>query len=249
MTTATATVVVVHCAWWGAYLWQEVRRELQAAGHEVLTPTLTGLSQRSHLVGLGSGGKEVDLNLHIQDILAVLEWEDLHEVRIVGHSYSGMVITALADQVPERLAEVIYLDAVVPRDGQSMLDLMPPGVGAEFGQQVQTLPDGRQVLPPRRFEYFGRRGSGALSEDEIRSVLARGQPQPWATFTQPVHLTGAGAGVPRTYIYCSDKPSPNPFSIFATQAVARGERVLELSTGHFAMLTAPHELADLLVAG
>ena len=81
----------------------------------------------------------------------------LHEVRIVGHSYSGLVATAVADRVPERIAEVIYLDAFVPENGQSMLDLMPPGVGAEFGQQVQTLPDGRQVLPPRRFEYFGRR--------------------------------------------------------------------------------------------
>lgn len=241
-----ATVVIVHCAWWGAHLWQRVRRRLQAAGHEVLTPTLTGLSERSHLVGLG--GKEVDLDLNIQDILAVLDWEELNEVRIVGHSYSGVVVTAVADRVPERIAEVIYVDAFVPEDGHSMLDMLPPPVRAGFEQQVQTLPDGRKVLPPRQFDYLGRRGPGSLSEDEIRHELGRFVSQPWATFTQPARLTGAGAGVPRTYIHCTDKVEPDPFAAFAARARARGERVQDLNTGHFAMLTAPDELADLLMA-
>jgi pimeloyl-ACP methyl ester carboxylesterase len=245
---ATATVVIVHCAWWGPYLWQTVRRHLQAAGHEVLTPTLTGLSQRSHLVGLGSSDKEIDLDLHIQDILAVLEWEDLQEVRLVGHSYSGMVTTAVADRVPERIVEVIYMDAFVPGDGQCMLDLLPPPARAGFEQQVEILPDGRRVLPPRQFDYLGRRGSGSLSEGEIGRMLGRFQLQPWATFTQPVRLTGAGARVPRTYIHCTDKGGPDALERFAAQARARGDRVHDLSTGHFAMLTAPHELARLLAA-
>src|SRR6476619_3096297 len=119
---APATIVIVHCAWWGPHLWQAVRQQLQAAGHEVLTPTLTGLGHRSHLTGLG--GTEIDLSLHVQDIAAVLECEDLRGVRIVGHSYSGMVATAVADRVPERVAEVIYVHAVVPENGQSMLDLL-----------------------------------------------------------------------------------------------------------------------------
>lgn len=238
-----ATVVVIHCAWWGAYLWRQVRHQLQTAGHEVLTPTLTGLSHRSHL-----GGKDVNLDLHIQDILAVLEWEGLHDVRLVGHSYSGVVATAVADRAPERLAGVFYLDAFVPDDGQRMIDLLPPPGRAAFEQQVQTLPDGRQVLPPRIFDHLGRRGAGALPEEEIQRLLARFQLQPWATFTQPAHLTGAGAGVPRTYIHCTDKGGPDPFAGFAARARARGDRVAELNTGHFAMLTAPDELADLLVA-
>lgn len=241
-----ATVVIVHCAWWGAYLWQQVRRPLQAAGHEVLTPTLTGLSARSHLVGLG--GKEIDLALHIQDIVAVLEWEDLHGVRLVGHSYSGLVATAVADRIPERIAEIIYVDAFVPENGQSMLDLLPPPVRAGFEQQVRTLPDGRQVLPPRQFDYLGRSGAGALPEDAIRHALGRFQLQPWATFTQGAQLTGAGASVPRRYIHCTDKAGPDPFDRFAALARARGERVQDLSTGHFAMLTTPYELAELLVA-
>jgi len=242
-----ATVVIVHCAWWGAYLWQKVRRQLQAAGHEVLTPTLTGLSERSHLTGLGA--RQIDLDLHIEDVLAVLEWENLHEVRIVGHSYSGVVATALADRIPERVAEVIYVDAFVPENGQSMLDLLPPPVRSGFEQQVQTLPDGRQGLPPRRFDYLGRRGAGALSEDEIRHELGRFQLQPWATFTQPVRLTGAGARVPRKYIHCTDKGGPDAIEGFAAKARARGDRVHDLDTGHFAMLTAPYELAELLVGG
>lgn len=242
-----ATFVIIHCAWWGAYLWQKVRRQLQAAGHEVLTPTLTGLSQRSHLVGLG--GKEVDLDLHIQDILAVLEWEDLHEVRLVGHSYSGVVATAVADRVPERIAEIIYVDAFVPENGQSMLDMLPPPVRAGFEQQLRTLPDGRQVLPPRQFDYLGRRGEGSLSEGDIHRTLGRFQLQPWTTFTQPVRLTGAGARVPRSYIHCTDKGGPDALEGIAAQAESRGWRVQDLSTGHFPMLTAPSELADLLVAG
>lgn len=241
-----ATVVIVHCAWWDSHLWQTVRHRLQAAGHEVLTPTLTGLGDRSHLCGLGH--KQVDLSLHVEDILAVLEWEDLHDVWLVGHSYSGMVATAVADQVPERIAAVIYVDAFVPENGQSMLDMLPPPARAGFEQQVRTLPDGRQVIPPRQFDYLGRRGEGSLSEDEIRRVLERGQSQPWATFTQPVHLTGAWARVPHTYIYCTDKGGLDALEEFAARARARRDRVLELSTGHFAMLTAPNELADLLVA-
>lgn len=242
---ATATVVIVHCAWWGAYLWQKVRRQLEAAGHEVLTPTLTGLSQRSHLTGLG--GKEIDLDLHIQDVLAVLEWEELHNVRIVGHSYSGLVATAVADRAPERIAEIVYVDAFVPENGQRMLDLMPTPVRAGFEQQVQTLPDRRQVLPPRQFDYLGRRGEGSLSEEDIRHELARFQLQPWATFTQPVRLAGAGAKVPRTYIHCIDKGGPEPFGRFAAQARVLGWPLYELSTGHFPMLTTPYELAELLV--
>ena len=242
-----ATVMIIHCAWWGAYLWQPVRHRLQAAGHDVRTPTLTGLSERSHLTGLG--GKEIDLELHIQDILAVLEWEDLRAARLVGHSYSGLVATAVADRAPERIAEVIYVDAFVPENGQSMLDLLPPPGRAAFEQQVQTLPDGRQVLPPRQFDYLGRRGAGALAEDEIRRELGRAQPQPWATFTQPARLTGAGAGIPRAYIHCADKGDQDPFERFAAAARARGDRVHDLSTGHFPMLTTPQELAGLLVAG
>lgn len=241
-----ATIVIAHCAWWGPHLWQKVRRQLQAAGHDVLTPTLTGLGERSHLTGLG--GKEIDLELHVQDILAVLEWEDLHGVRIVGHSYTGLVVTAVADRMPERMAEVIYVDAFVPEDGQSMLDLLPPPVRAGFEQQVQTLPDSRQVLPPRQFDYLGRRGEGALSEEEIRHQLGRFQLEPWATFTQPARLTGRGAGVPRRYIHCTDKAEPDPFVRFAGQASVQGWPVQELSTGHFPMLTTPCELAELLVA-
>lgn len=240
-----ATVVIVHCAWWGACLWQSVRRKLHAAGHEVLTPTLTGLSARSHLTGLGT--KQIDLDLHIEDIVAAIEWEDLYEVLIVGHSYSGIVATAVADRIPERVAEIIYVDAFVPENGQSMLDLLPLPVRSGFEQQVQTLPDGRQVLPPRQFDYLGRRGSGSLPEEEIRHELGRFQLQPWATFTQPVHLTGDGARVPRRYIHCTDKDGPDPFTRFAAQARARGERAHDLNTGHFPMLTAPNELADLLV--
>jgi pimeloyl-ACP methyl ester carboxylesterase len=116
-----AVFVIVHGAWSGAHAWRWVRPLLRAAGHEVFTPTLTGLGERSHLLS-----RQVDLDMHVQDVVSVLEYEDLREVVLVGHSYGGMVITGAADRVPEQVAQLVYLDAEVPGDGQSEYDLLPP---------------------------------------------------------------------------------------------------------------------------
>ena len=115
-----ATFVIVHGAWSGGHAWRWVRPRLRAAGHEVFTPALTGLGERSHLASA-----QVDLDTHIQDVLGVLEFEDLDQVVLVGHSSGGMVITGVADRAPQRLAQLVYLDAEVPADGQSEFDLLP----------------------------------------------------------------------------------------------------------------------------
>jgi pimeloyl-ACP methyl ester carboxylesterase len=116
-----ATFVIVHGAWSGAHAWRWVRPLLRDAGHEVFTPSLTGLGERAHLAA-----PEVDLDTHVRDVVAVLEFEDLRDVALVGHSYGGPVITGAADQVPGRVAQLVYLDAEVPRDGESEMDLLPP---------------------------------------------------------------------------------------------------------------------------
>ena len=116
-----ATFVLVHGGWAGGWQWREIASLLRAAGHDVFTPTLTGLGERVHLAS-----PDVGLDTHIQDILMVLEYEDLHDVILVGYSYSGMVITGVAERAPERLAHLVYLDAYVPRDGQSLLDMLGP---------------------------------------------------------------------------------------------------------------------------
>src|SRR5690242_2869175 len=106
-----ATYVLVPGAWLGGWCWQRVTPLLRAAGHEVYTPTLTGLGERVHL-----GSPETDLDTHIQDIVNVLVYEDLRDVVLLGHSYSGMVVTGVADRVPDRLSQLVYLDAIVPND-------------------------------------------------------------------------------------------------------------------------------------
>ena len=111
-----ATFVLVHGGWAGGWQWREVASLLRAAGHDVFTPTLTGLGERVHLAS-----PDVGLDTHIQDILMVLEYEELRDVILVGYSYSGMVITGVAERAPERLAHLVYLDAYVPRELTSLL--------------------------------------------------------------------------------------------------------------------------------
>src|ERR1700724_4250982 len=117
-----ATILVAHGAWSAAWAWKKMRPLLRAAGHELLTPTYTGLGERAHLAN-----PAIDLETHIRDVLGVLEFEDLRDVVLLGHSYGGMVATGVADRARDRVAKLIYLDAFVPQDGQSMLDLLPAG--------------------------------------------------------------------------------------------------------------------------
>jgi len=137
------TVVLVHGGWGGGYAWQHVARRLRAAGHEVYTPTLTGLGERVHLAT-----PQVDLGTHIADVVNLLEAEDLSAVALAGHSYGGMVITGVAQCVPQRLDELIYLDAFVPRDGDALLDLLAPQARADTEDSLRRSDDGWRVLWP-----------------------------------------------------------------------------------------------------
>jgi pimeloyl-ACP methyl ester carboxylesterase len=131
---------VVHGGWDGGWAWRSVARELQAAGHEVFTPTLTGSGERAHLAS-----PEVDLDTHILDIVKVLRYEDLHDVILVGLSNGGMVITGVAEWVPERIGHLIYMDAFSPQDGESLAGLLAPEVMARFERLAQTDGDGWRV--------------------------------------------------------------------------------------------------------
>ena len=238
-----ATVVIVHGAGSGGWLWRPVRRLLQAAGHEVFTPTLTGAGERAHLTK-----ETIDLDLHIQDVLAVLDYEDLRDVALVGHSYGGMVVAGVADRAAERLARVIYIDAFVPGPDQALLDLVPPGARQAFEQQAQPNAAGTRMVPPLPYPHLGPIGAGGLPEDEVQRLLRRRVPQPLATYAQPVRLSNPTvAALPHAYILCTDKGPGDPFVHFAAQARARGWRTSELPAGHFPMLTMPQALTDLLL--
>src|SRR5215207_8131279 len=179
-----ATFVIVHGAWSGGHAWRGVRPLLRGAGHEVFTPALTGLGERSHLASA-----QVDLDTHIQDVLGVLEFEDLDQVVLVGHSSGGMVITGVADRAPQRLAQLVYLDAEVPTDGQCEFDLLPPEERAGYQQAVTTNGQGWQI-PRRSLSHY--QGLDA----KLRWAMSRMVPQPINTLTQPLRLTNPpGAGV------------------------------------------------------
>ena len=144
-----ATFVLIHGGWHGGWCWKRVTPYLHAAGHEVYTPTLTGLGERSHLAS-----PETNLSIHIQDVLNVLLYEDLTDIVLVGHSYSGMVITGVADRVPDRVRRLVYLDAFVPEHGQALRDLFRPLASQAAAPEVVVL-DGWRVPYPYRERPFG----------------------------------------------------------------------------------------------
>jgi pimeloyl-ACP methyl ester carboxylesterase len=229
--------ILVHGSNGGSWVWQKLTPFLRAAGHEVYAPTLTGLADRSHLLSCG-----VNLTTHITDIANLLVYEDLSEVILVGNSYAGMVITGVATKVPERLNLLIYLDAYVPDDGQSEVDLWPPERRA-IAEAAEAETKGLAQPPPPAL--FGVTDLGLI--DWINS---RATPQPVSTYTEPVSPGNTKSdSLPRVFIHCTGNPptTPDVFGPFAVKARAKGWEVRELATGHLAMLTAPRELAALLL--
>jgi pimeloyl-ACP methyl ester carboxylesterase len=238
-----ATFVLVHGAWHGGWCWRRLTPLLRAApaasgypvGHEVYVPTLTGLGERAHLLT-----PAVDLDTHTQDVLGVLEYEELQDVILVGHSYGGMVITAVAERAAERLAHLVYLDAFVPQDGQCLLDLFPVEAQAQTLARARAEGDGWRLPPQQEEEPFGV--TDPADAQWLRSKLS---PHPVKTFQQPVgQRNPEAASLPRTFINCT---ATGWFEEFAERARSEpGSHYRELPTGHDAMITAPTDLAQLL---
>jgi pimeloyl-ACP methyl ester carboxylesterase len=236
-----ATFVLVHGAWLGGWCWQRVTPHLRAAGHEVYTPTLTGLGERAHLLS-----REVSLDTHVQDILGVLEYEDLREVVLVGHSYGGMVVSGVAERAPQRLARLVYLDAWMPvDDARSMAELGPrlmPGFLPPLEAWAQAAGEGWLVPIPGGPEY-----PLPLEEADRRWVGAHVTPHPLRTLYDRVGRGDpAAAALPRTYITCPTPGQPARYAQFAEQAPRNGWACQELAGGHFVFATMPAELGALL---
>jgi pimeloyl-ACP methyl ester carboxylesterase len=229
-----ATFVVAHGAWAAGWAWKKMRPLLRGRGHDLVTPTYTGLGERVHLAT-----RDVGLETHVQDVVAVLEFEDLREVVLIGHSYGGMVATGVADRVHERLAHLVYLDAFVPADGQSQFDLQPPRSRARMREAAQRDGDGWRIPP--------NPSPPDTSEADLAWVTPRRVMHPLEAFAQPIRLTGAGARVPRTFIYCTRVAPGDVFGQFARQARSEpGWRYLEIDASHSPHVTAPEALATLL---
>ena len=149
-----ATFVVAHGAWSAGWAWKKMRPLMRAAGHELWTPTYTGLGERAHL-----GHADVSLDTHIQDIVAVLETEDLADVILIGHSYGGMVATGVADRARDRVAKLVYLDAFAPADGQAIFDLVPPDIAARMRAGAAASDSGFGI--PVESDAVGYRAGGS----------------------------------------------------------------------------------------
>lgn len=231
-----ATILVAHGAWSAGWAWKKMHPLLGARGHRLVTPTYTGLGERAHLAHRG-----IDLDAHIEDLLAVMLYEDLREVVLVGHSYGGMVATGVAERVLERIAQRVYLDAFVPRDGQSLLDLVSPEARAAMRRGAAEQGEGWRI-PPNPVP-------DDTSEADRAWILPRRVMQPLASFEQPLRVHGVADHLPRSYIYCRRAAPGDVFRQFAERARSEpGWRVHELDASHSPNVTAPEALAELLAA-
>lgn len=232
------TFVLVHGAWHGGWCWIKVTRLLTDAANTVYTPTLTGLGERAHLAR-----PEIDLETHIQDVVAVLETEELRNVVLVGHSYAGMVISGVAARAEKRIERLVYLDAFVPDAGQALLSFLPPELAESVRKAAQTDGEGWRIppFPPERFGVTSQRDTEWLQRHLV--------PQPLRTFEQPLaSAPPPPSKIPRTYVYCS-KPATGTFDQFAERfREDRKWRFHDVKTGHDAMVTAPGEIAKILMA-
>lgn len=245
-------VVLVPGACLGGWAWREVAERLRAQGHDVHPVTLTGLGERAHLAHAG-----VDLETHICDVVNLLDYNVLDDVVLVGHSYAGTVVTAVADRRPRRLNAVVYLDTSPLPDGVAIADVQRPEQRAQQRCAVAERGEGwRWPVPDRETLMSGMFGStSGLSDEHLRTIAERSTPQPYATMTSPVRLEhDRPPGVRRAAILCA----AGAIDVAGLRELtARGDprvavfadtdwELHELATGHWAMFSAPDPLAELL---
>jgi pimeloyl-ACP methyl ester carboxylesterase len=240
-----AVFVLVHPAWLGGWCWKKLVPLLEEHGHTVHTPTLTGLGERFHLAHPG-----VVLQTHVDDVVNVLTYADLRELILVGTSSGGAVITGVADRVPERIAQLVYVDAFVPEDGQALWDLIPPQRRPPMKALVDTEGFG-WLLPrfaPEPSEQFARQAWQVTDEADLAWMLARLRPTPFGHFTSPVRLVNPAAEqLPKTYIRCHRWPNPTFDRHAQTAEQDPRWRLLHLDSSHLPYITNPHELAPMLL--
>ena len=229
------TFVLVHGAWHGGWCWQRMTPLLRAAGHDVHTPSLTGLGERAHL-----GSQYTSLNTHITDIVSMMHMEDVKDVILVGHSYAGFVVTGAADRSPSRVRMLVYVNAFVPENGKSLLDFVPPD-----RREAYEKPGKEKGY----FETFPISSYAVTKPEDVAWVQPRiTTRQSYRTFAQPLSLRGDTSKIARAYVRCAD-PVYGPMEPFAQRLKnAPGWKYAEAKGGHDAMITNPRSLADALIS-
>lgn len=228
-----ATIVLAHGAWSAAWAWKKMRPLFRAAGHEFFSPTYTGLGERAHLAH-----QDIDLSIHIADVTAVLDCEDLKDVTLLGHSYGGMVATGVADKAGRRIARVVYLDAFAPRDGQSLFDLVGPQTEEHMRGKAMAEGGGWRI-PPNPMPPD-------TAPEDVTWATPRRRSQPIKTFEQKLRL-GSQQPPPRSYIYAKRNGPGDPFRQFGERAKTEaGWKYYEMDASHNPHITCPQDLMTLL---
>lgn len=235
--------VLVHGAWHGGWCYRDTAAALRKAGHQVFTPTHTGVGERSHLAS-----ESITLETHVRDVAGCIEAEELEDIVLCGHSYGGMVITQLADRIASKVRALVYLDAFVPEHGDSLIkllgDALPEDVAEQFvgGFRGAAQEGGSGMMQPIPAEMFG------ILEENRPWVERRCVPQSLATFEMPVLLSGAAPAVAKKVYILADNWDPSPFRYFAEKySTDSGWQVVKLPGSHDVMVDMPEELASELL--
>lgn len=235
-----ANIVLVHGAWFGAWCWKRVVPRLRSLTHDVYTVTLTGLGERSHLLT-----PEVCLQTHVDDVVNLLEFQDLREVVLVGHSYAGMVVGCVSHRVPERIAHLVYLDAYVPEHGKSFFDLQVSRFRKMLQELAKVEGEGWKIpaLDPNSESL------GVTEKSDIEWIRSKLTAHPLRTLGEPAILGNPAANkIPRTYIFCTGNPPDGTFPGIASQIKQLADwKYMELDAPHAAMITAPEALTKKLL--
>ena len=227
--------VLVHGAWHGGWCYARVRDRLASQGHRAFTPTLSGLGERSHLMS-----KDIDLDTHITDVVNVIKWEDLHNIVLCGHSYGGWIISGVAEQMLDRIASIVFLDAFMPDDSES-----GQTTSSAFSQEgiARALATGAISRPGPLAKDFM-----VASEDDRAWVDSKTTEQPLGVSLQPIKLTGARDNVPKkTYIWSEPYNSPNFRRCYEKCVADPSWTTFTVPCGHDVMVDMPDRLAELLV--
>lgn len=223
--TSQKTFLFVHGAWGGGWEYGKVDSILTAQGHKVFRPTLTGLGEKVHLAT-----QEIDLDTHIEDITNMVKFENLQNIILIGHSYGGLVIAGVANKIPEKISKMIFLDAFVPGDGESVKDV------------VGDL-EWQNFIAPNIQDGFVQYPMGPVQEAFPKDVL-----QPLKTFTQKVSLDHQKTlQIPKYFILMNDKGKTTFNTWGRERAKKKDYKIFEMQGDHYPMRNQPENLADFII--
>lgn len=245
-----ATFVLVPGFWLGGWAWRAVANPLRAQQHEVYPLTLTGLADKKHLIG-----PEVDLETHTNDVINLIEYEGLTGVILVGHSYSGLVITAVADRLASKISKLVYVDTAPLPNGVALIDFYPPDLRKTYRQRV-AMEGGGHRLPFPPWEELDKSGTAKGLDEEMRTMIkARATDMPFSAARQPTQLSanGARAKLSKTAIWCTTNSQQvrqlvEGGNTLFSELAGPNWTFIDLPTGHWPMFSKPRELTELLLA-